>query len=127
MRTKLSNQASMVNAHIASRMMDDTGFQYKINQLCQTEAFNTQRWLCAYIKRRFKKIKNADAISAELVQAWSTSPGNETSSQVKQLVRQSRSTFLLGLVASAGAVFIIGLMVSSVIDTLLNNLLLSML
>lgn len=127
MRTKLSNQASMVNAHIASRMMDDTGFQYKINQLCQTEAFNTQRWLCAYIKRRFKKIKNADAISAELVQAWSTSPGNDTSSQVKQLVRQSRSTFLLGLVASAGAVFIIGLMVSSVIDTLLNNLLFSML
>ena len=127
MSTKLSNQASMVNAHIASRMMDDTGFQYKINQLCQGEAFNTEQWLCAYIKRRFKKIKNADAISAELIQAWSTSPGSETSSQVKQLVRQSRSTFVLGLVASAGAVFIIGLMVSSMIDTILNNLLLSML
>lgn len=127
MKTKLSTQASVVNAHIAGRLIDDPGFQSKINLLNQSPELSAQQWLTGYINNNFKDMANTESISTELIQAWSVSPEGDTCTKVKSLVRKSRSTFALGFVAFTGAVVGVGFMFSAAMDNFLHALIMSLL
>ena len=120
MKTQLSNQASMVNAHIATRILDEAGFKEQINRLLEKDYVTAQMELSAYIRGNFNCIADVEGIAAELINAWLESSEGEVAVKAEELVRRSRSAFAVGVIAFSGAVMVTALMISSIIDKIVS-------
>ena len=127
MKVKLSHQASMVNAHIATRLLDDPNFKQEINKLLERDYATAQVELCAYIRGQFNQIADVENISEELITAWSSPDSSDVTVKIKKLVRSSRSSALVvGCVLFAFAVFTVSYVVGMAIDGLMNIMLTSL-